>query len=122
MKLFKYFIIIGILAVCYQSCEPLPAQPPAFRVINNQSASIWVALGTYDKTLNSAETISEWVLVESNSVSDFIYVTAGTYYVCYDWDSDHSGIQIPVLEKAYSPDQTYTITFKSDNTMNLFED
>ena len=119
MKTLKKLLIILVVVLSIYSCSNTNPVDPAFKVLNNMDSTVWVCLGTFDEANKSYEAVSNWVKVDAGQSSEYISFLAGSYFVCYDWDSDHSSIKEPLYEKLYSNNQTYTLHFKADNNLSI---
>lgn len=115
---FSSLIVLVLFVGCSNDTDSI--SDPVYSVNNQLSKSVWVALGLYDGTSYTLSS-SSWVEVHEESMSTELSIVEGDYFVLYDWDSDHSDIQTPILERTYIFDTKYLFTFTISNTLIISE-
>ena len=112
MKKNVLLLLSAVFVFFLMACDSDAVQPALFRLVNNLDKDVYIALGRYDGTVYLAD--SNWVTAAGGKTSDFIEFSAGKYFICYDFDEDHSSIQIPSAEYLYIPGAIYSIVFDPD--------
>ena len=84
--------LLMVLAGCEEAGTSVPA-PPQLRFYNNTASLEYYNYGD-DLGNNTADLKGTWVSVSPGSTSPYQDVTAGSYTMYYDSDSDHSSFSL----------------------------
>ena len=112
-------LMIGLM---FLSCDndSGSSEDPQVQLYADSGVTVYFTLGTFDQTNSTFQPIMSWLYASDSSFSDYGDISAGTYYMIFDYDSDHSKASV-ITSKTVTveDDQNYLMSFFSNDTYSF---
>ncbi|MBF9014703.1 MULTISPECIES: hypothetical protein [unclassified Oceanispirochaeta] len=114
-------ISLGLLSMsCDETASADPVNPAVRFYIDPTLGTTYGALGTYSIDTEQFTTESSWVSADGGNYTSYTSVSAGSYTVLKDTDSDHSRATVwTTYSYNFENDKKYTISFTAAGSFVL---